>query len=66
MATILKCDTCDAMSPDKTGLHIANHWTVLVVYTKSRTLSEKETEYLICTDCMHKGVVLSGKGINHD
>jgi hypothetical protein len=64
MATILKCDTCDALSPDKTGLHVANRWTVLVVRTKSRILSEKKTEYLICTDCLSKGIRLNEKRVS--
>jgi len=27
MATLLKCDLCDNISPNKEGLHVANDWT---------------------------------------
>lgn len=61
MATILKCDTCDRVSPDKDGLHVANHWTEIKV--GSRLRRGAEVEYLICTDCLRNGVRLSEKGV---
>ena len=29
MSKIIKCDRCGITSPDKKGLYIANHWTVI-------------------------------------
>lgn len=62
MAIIKKCDTCDAVSPDKEGLHVANHWTMVEVASCLRR-NDKD-EYLICTDCLRKGIRLSDRGLS--
>lgn len=66
MANIIKCDACDALSPDKLGLYVANHWTKVTTQTVARSCGGREKEFHICSDCMRKGVVLSEKGISHD
>ncbi len=54
MAVLIKCDTCDSVSPNKQGLHIANGWTH-VKLNQSRT----EREFIVCDECVGKGARLS-------
>ncbi len=65
MAKLLQCDTCAAISPNpKTGLHDSNHWHEVEVRTEyGPHKTYAPVRYLICTDCMSKGVRLSHEGI---
>ena len=61
MAKFIKCDTCEAVSPDENGLYVANHWHVVTVNVSM--YPDKKDEYLVCGDCMIKGVRLSADGV---
>lgn len=64
MAIIHKCDTCDAVSPDKDGLFVANHWTEITVdVAKVVRNAAREYHYLICQQCMKDGIKLSTLGV---
>jgi|GEM_PF-6178828 len=66
MATILKCDTCDAVSPNKDGLHVGNFWAKVTVNRSRVIFSRSEVEYAICDECLRRGIKLTDKGVSHD
>jgi len=64
MASFLGCDACGAISPDKEGLHVANHWLEVKIDIHAKTIrGGHDRDYLICTDCMKRGVILDGDSI---
>lgn len=64
MGKLLQCDVCKALSPDAEGLHVANDWHHVSEITGMERLRHYEPKrYLVCTDCMLKGVRIDHKGI---
>lgn len=49
MATIYRCDGCDAESPDENGLHQANHWFEVTI-KDCRCKTTKNL--LLCRKCV--------------
>ena len=52
MATFIKCDGCDIVSPDEKGLHIANRWAKVTVEYSKYWLGNNDKEYNICPKCL--------------
>ena len=50
----IKCDGCGKVSPDKDGLHIANHWTEISVNSpwRRRNRYAKPEKHTFCRDCI--------------
>jgi recombinational DNA repair protein RecR len=63
MAEFKRCDTCSQESPDKKGLFIANAWTEISVIERKGLRDERGKKYLVCDDCMDKGVRISDEGV---
>ena len=51
---ITKCDGCEAMSPDDSGLFKANNWFDVSVEDRSlsRHISYPAKDYVFCRECM--------------
>lgn len=52
MATFVKCDGCDIVSPDETGLHIANEWAKVTVQYSKFLFGKIDREYNVCPKCL--------------
>lgn len=50
MTDLIQCDACAAISPDpKSGHHVANHWTNVLVQTH---FPRREHEMIFCEKCL--------------
>ena len=61
MARILKCDTCNTVSPNSKGEYVANHWRTIKLQRPFN--HPREPEFLICLDCIRKGIRIDDEGV---
>lgn len=59
---IIACDSCYTQSPDKEGLHAANHWTKIIL---NRVIDNNFREYVLCLDCLPNNELPTGKRLLH-
>jgi hypothetical protein len=59
MADLKQCDTCGVISPNNKGEYIANHWTTMRVVYAEGLRSSRTTDFLVCCDCIARGVKVS-------